>query len=551
MNAVETKQSSQQEEIAGEVIRKRDQLAGQRSAWEGHWQEIAELVFPTDSRSFSSLPNIINQGEKRGQKMFDSTANTALNRFVAIMDSLLTPHNQMWHKITTDDPVLNRNHKVKEYFDTVTKILFAERYSQTSNFIGQNQLVWLALGAYGTGGLFTDQLWGNPGIRYKHIHLSELYFSENHQGFPDTVYRSYRLTARQAMQKWGTANAAIIQNMAKDNPETLYDFIHCTMPKENYDPMRRDFRGMPFASYDVSVVGNRLLVEGGYRTFPYAVSRYTQSLQEVYGRSPAMDVLPTIKTLNEEKKSLLVQAHRATNPIYLVHDDGVLNTMSARPGTVLAGGMSPDGRKLVDTLQVGNTQIGQDIMTDDRNDIKDAFLVSLFQILVESPQMTATEVMERTREKGMLIAPTIGRQEAYLANVINREIDVLAQQGRLPPMPNLLRAAGGQYKIRYESPLAKMRRAEEASGLMRMMQTSLEIAQATQDPTVMFYYNFDNIMPDLADINGLPAKWVNTLETVQAMKQGLQEQQATEQLIQAGPSAAAVIKATGSGQGGI
>ena len=41
-----------------------------------------------------------------------------------------------------------------------------------------------------------------------------------------------------------------------------------------------------------------MLDEGGYRTFPYAISRYVTAPGETYGRSPAMLALPSIKTLN-------------------------------------------------------------------------------------------------------------------------------------------------------------------------------------------------------------------------------------------------------------
>ena len=42
--------------------------------------------------------------------------------------------------------------------------------------------------------------------------------------------------------------------------------------------------------------------------------------------------------------------------------------------------------------------------------IDDVFLVSLFKVLSEHPNMTATQVIELVNEKGMLVAPTLGRQ---------------------------------------------------------------------------------------------------------------------------------------------
>jgi hypothetical protein len=49
-----------------------------------------------------------------------------------------------------------------------------------------------------------------------------------------------------------------------------------------------------------------------------------------------------------------------------------------------------DGRPLVHALPTGDPRIGQEIMEDERKAINSGFLIDLFQILVETPQMTAT-----------------------------------------------------------------------------------------------------------------------------------------------------------------
>jgi hypothetical protein len=89
-----------------------------------------------------------------------------------------------------------------------------------------------------------------------------------------------------------------------------------------------------------------------------------------------------------------------------------------------------DGKPLVNTLPTGELQITKEMMDEEAPLINDAFLVSLFQILTETPQMTATEVIERTNEKGILIAPSMGRQGSeYLGVMIPRELDLDAADG--------------------------------------------------------------------------------------------------------------------------
>lgn len=529
-----------------------DRASSRRGNWENHWEEIAERVLPSYSGYFNS--RFITKGEKRTEHLFDSTATIALGRFASILDSLLTPRNQKWHRLTASDPELNKNRDVKNYFDEVTKLLFKYRYSPNANFAAQNQNNYLSLGAFGSGSLFIDDLQATPGtfqpgIRYKHTNLGETYFLENHQGIVDTVIRHFIMTARQAKQKWGDKIPDGIKSAMDQNPEREFYFLHAVEPNDNFDPERSDFRGMPYISTYVSVEGCKTLEEGGYTTMPYAVSRYQQSPNEVYGRSPAMEVLPAIKTLNEQKKTLLKQGHRAVDPVLLVHDDGVLDNFNMKPGAINFGGVDANGRPLVQALPVGNPMMGRELMEMEQRVINDTFLVTIFQILSETPAMTATEVMERTREKGILLAPTIGRQQSeYLGPMIERELDVLSRQQLLPPMPPILMEAGGGFEVEYDSPLSRAQRAEEASGLMRTVEATLNIVNVTQDPAPLDHFDWDTIVPELSEINAVPIRWTRSLEAVQAIREGRAQERQEQQAIQAAPSAAAIMKAQQGGQ---
>jgi hypothetical protein len=242
---------------------------------------------------------------------------------------------------------------------------------------------------------------------------------------------------------------------------------------------------------------------------------------------------------------MLVQGHRTVDPVLLYHDDGVLGgNFKVRAGKAIAGGVSAEGRPLVQTLPVGNIAVGDKLMEMERQTIKDAFLINLFQILIDTPQMTATEVLERAREKGMLIAPTAGRLQAeFLGRMIEREIQVLAMQGLLPPMPPLLQQAGDvEYKIEYDSPMSRMQRAEKAAGFMRALDSAANYAKMTMDPAPLDFFNFDVAMPEILDIQGAPTSWTRSLEEVEEIRAGRAEQQQQQQLIEAAPALASMAK---------
>lgn len=545
------KLKQKREEKAAEIKQDYQRLSSNRGNWESHWQEIAERVWPSHKNLFQSKGNTGTKGDKRNDFIFDSTASIALGRFSAILDSLLTPRNQTWSKILASNSDLNKIREVKLWFEEVNRILFKYRYAPKANFASQNQVNYKSLGAYGSGCVFIDKLRGNePGIRYRNIHLAEIFFIENHQGIVDGAIRYFPLTARQALQRWPEE---ILPSRIKSTPnkEEEFWFLHRVKPNESVDQKRKDYRGMEFESCYISMDEDRYLEEGGFDTFPYAISRYEQTPGEVYGRSPAMDVLPAIKTLNEEKKTILKQGHRTVDPVLLAYDDGVLDTFSMKPGAINAGGVSAEGRPLIQTLPVGRVDIGKDLMDDERAVINDAFLITIFQILTESPQMTATEVLERTKEKGILLAPTIGRQQSeYLGPLIEREIDVLTQQGLLPKMPRVMMEARGEYRIEYDSPLSRAQRAEHAAGLSRTLETAVSTYNVTQNPEPLDHFNFDVIMPELADIQGVPLKWMRSAEEVQKVRAGRAQQQEIQTAIQAAPGAAAMTKAAAAVQKG-
>lgn len=517
-----------------------------RAVFGQHWEEIAELVDPPSRNTFF-YGNFNWPGQKKTDRQVDATAMMACERFGAILDSLLTPRNMMWHSLLPSDSNLLKNRAVRLWFEEVTRLLFKYRYAPIANFSAQNQGQYKSLGNFGTGCMFIDRYEGPDrakGLRYKSVPLGQMFLRENHQGLIDGYCRWYRLTGQQAIQKFGKDNVPEALLKAAEKSQMMpFDFLQRVCPREDYDPERYDAKGKLFASYNLCLSPEVLISEGGYHSFPMACSRYTQTPGEIYGRSPAMMVLPAIKTLNAEKRDFLTQGHRAASPVLLTTDDGVVD-FSMRPGALNKGGMTAEGHPLVGMMPTGNIQVTHDMMNEERALINDAFLVSLFQILTETPQMSATEVIERTNEKGILLAPSVGRQQnEYLGPMIDRELDLLADMRLLPPMPPALQEAEGEYTTMYTSPISRAMRAQEAAGFMRTVETGITIANATQDPSVLDRFDFDVALPEIADIQAVPTRWMADDEKLAAKRKARADAAGRQEQIQAAPAAAALVKA--------
>ena len=545
--------STHEEAIVADTFQLFSQLQTQRNVFASHWEEVAELVLPTSRNTFY-YGNFNWPGQKKTDRQFDATGMMALSRFAAICDSLLTPRNMQWHALAADDTYVMKDRETRLWFEQATRLLFQYRYAPRGNFSSQNQNAYTSLGAFGNQGMFVDEfddaLGGGIGLRYKNIPMGELFFHENHQGLIDGFIRWFRMTPRQAYQKWGDKIPPVLKTALEQHSEYLFNFLHRVTPRTDYDPLRIDNKGKPWTSYYISMEGRTLLEEGGYRSFPMAASRYEQTPQETYGRSPAMMVLPALKTLNAEKRTFLKQGHRAADPVLLTADDGLVD-FNMRPGALNKGGMSADGKPLVGILPTGAIQITKEMMAEEKALINDAFLVTLFQILTETPQMTATEVIERTNEKGILLAPTVGRQQSeYLGPLIDRELDILASLRLLPPMPPRLREARGAYNVVYTSPLSRAMRAQEAAGFMRTVETVKELVNITGDASLLDPFDFDVAIPAIAEIQAVPESWMADAKMIAGKRQNRAQAQAQQAKIQAMPAQAAMIKAQAVAQKG-
>lgn len=525
---------------AKDAFKQQSQLENDRSVLDSHYKEIAERVLP---RQDDFLTSNRMEGEKRTDKIFDSTAPLALDRAASAIDSLITPSTQMYQGLEPEDERLLEDKATMMFLDELNKSIFRMRYRPMANFASQAHECYVSLMAFGTLGMFTDDMVG-VNSRYKSISMVELYIAENAAGIVDLSHRKFQLSARAAVNKpefRGKLPEKIVKE-AERNPFMKFDFLHCVRPNYDMKPGKMGPEGMPWYSCYLSYEGEAFITEGGYRTMPYAISRHVTAPREVYGRSPAMQVLPDIKMLNEMEKTIIRAAHKIVDPPLLAHGDGILNAFSTRPNAINYGGVNEQGHQLVAPMKMGsNLPIALDMSEQKRKVINDAFYVTLFQILVQNPQMTATEALIRAQEKGQLLAPTVGRQQSeFLGTVTAREIDILDRAGMIRDMPDKLRRSGGGIKAVYTNPLSRLRRAEEAVAMSNTISSIAPLAEIK--PHILDNYDEDEIARLFHEVHGAPARTMRTKEQVAQIRSVRAEQAAQAQQLEGAESVARIAK---------
>lgn len=522
-----------------EIMELHARMRTQRQTFEQVWQQIEDRINPTDVR-FDLLQPDDTKGRQRTEKVFDATPGLALDRFKAAIHSLVTPRNQMWSKLKAVDEDLAEDTEVTAYLEEVNRRLFAARYA--GNFDAEVQGAYYSAGKFGSFAMFVGE---RPGVAlfYRAVPMKQLYFAENEFGIVDLVHREWPWTARQAYRKWGDKLPKQIIEASKNTPDKEFTFIHCVKPREEMEPDRRDYKGMPFASYYVATCTGDVIEEGGFRVFPYAVGRYDLNPGEVYGRSPCMTILPDVKMLNEMNRTTIQAAQLMVLPPLLAHRDGILEAVRMTPAAINYGGVDDQGRQMIQPLNIGgDVGLGLEMMDQKRGIINDALLQTLFQILVDKPNITATEAMLRAQEKGQLIGPTGSRIETEFLNPMQmRELDILAAANQLPPMPEKLLERGGLTDIEYDNPLSRAREAEGGVAVLRTFEQLAPIAQVA-GAAAYRRFNVDKISKELARLNGMPSKLLHTDEEMEEIDAQSAQSAQMQAMLQAAPVAASAAK---------
>ena len=524
----------------------------QRINFEVQWEEGAAIVWP-EYRNSWAFGHIRAPGVKYTQYQVDSTATVKAGRFAAIADALLTPHNMLWSKMEDADPYMMKQRAAKLYYEDVTRTLWNLRYSWSSGFLTSQQTGWRCLGVFGNHGMMIDKLDPGPGkmkgLRYMLQSPGEIYLLQNHQGLVDGAIRHFRWTARQAYQRWGDRIPPVLKAaLDKGDVYTMWDFLEFIIPRTDYDPHKMfSPQGKPWASIYVARVGYSILEESGYYTFPIPVGRYTQAPEEWYGRGPTQEVLPALKSKNSVTEAFIKQAGLAGDPAYLLPEDGLFD-FKAVQGSYNYGGMSADGKKLVGTLEPGNIQANEKLMAEFDKSIDAAYLVDLFPMLFDknSQQRSAREVIEVANQMGIFLAPTLGRQLGeYLGTFTQREYDVARRAGFLPPIPDVMKeAGGGRPHAIFTGPLARALNSQGISGFMRSVEMAQQVSNAQGgDPEVFDAFDFDTAIPEIAEMQYAPSRWMASAKQIAQRRQGRAQQAERERQSKELPGRAAIMKA--------
>lgn len=487
---------------ADAILRDHAAAAAARAGFRSVWQEIADHLL--GRRDFSGTDAGAGPhgggtpGRKRGARICDTTGLQAADMLAAALHAFLTNPAVRWFALKPEDGALADLPGVQDWLEAVEEAMYAAFNAGGANFAPQLHEVYLDLVAFGTAALYVGDRPGR-GPLFSARPLGEIAIAEGAEGEVDSVFRAFRLTARQADAAFGdAAGRAVASALASGQGERPVAFLHAVRPVGEIGGKAGAVlaaRGFRFASTYLAVEERRVVAAGGYHEMPYMVPRWSKDAGEVYGRSPGWNALADQKMLNEMSRTVLKAAQKAVDPPLLVADDGVL--MPLRP--------LPAPQRL---------DIGLEMMEQRREAVRAAFHHALLQMF-RDPRMTATQVLQMVQEMQRLLGPMLARQQAELLEpMIERVFAILSRARLLPPPPPAL--AGRRLAVDYVSPIARAQKSGDAQAVLRTLEAAAALSAI--DPAAGDLIDADAGLRVIAEANGTPARVLRDADAVALLR---------------------------------
>jgi hypothetical protein len=301
---------------------------------------------------------------------------------------------------------------------------------------------------------------------------------------------------------------------------------------------------MPYASTWINVDEDLEIDESGFFENPYAFGRFYKDPTEVFGFSPAMDVLADVKLLNAQQKTMLRAAMKQADPPMQAPSKGYMLPLNFNPAAM----NYRDPKLASDALSpinvgAGNLPITLEIIQMEQKSIEKGMFVHVFRAISDiTKQMNNPEVQRIIAESMVELGPVVGRfTQEVLSPTILRVFNILYRGGYLPDPPQMLQ--GQDLDVVYLSPLARVQRESEMNSLIVFLNTVSAVAAIK--PGVLDKIEEDKLVDVIAKIKGITPEIMRDQAEVDDIRQKRAAAQAAQAQLAAGQQIADVVK-TGS-----
>lgn len=445
------------------------------------------------------------KGQKTGIDIYDGTALSALNLASDCIHGYLCSSSIHWFDLTLPVKMdfsrtagmrswigkrLDEYPEVKIWLDECEEAMYwaylkSNFYEFHPDYVKEGMSV-------GTATAIIEEDIKTGTVIFTLPHFRECYIAENNHGLVDSLYRKYKVSLRQLIQKYGAKTVFELDvNLKKsyeNDPHQEVEIIHAVFPREDYDPSIVNGKNKPIASFCIYPNGQKKLIdESGFNELPSVTWRWRKNNDELYGRSPSWDCLIDIKKANKQAMTNLIAGEKMVRPPMFGHAT-MRNKINSNPG----GWSWTDGTIKEDMPQplITGIQLPFGIDQQERTDaaIKEHYYVSfflmLYQAMMNKVELTATQTIGMQAEQAALLGTRIGRHQFEgLNRIMDRVFLIEARAGRLPQPPQILEEYVNEpISIEYLGPLSQsQKKLFKMQGIRAGLEMAAQVGQVFPD----------------------------------------------------------------------
>lgn len=547
--------------------RLRVQLENERSTFRAHWRDLSDFIAPRRARFFVTD---VNKGDRRNQRIIDSTATLALRTLRSGMMTGITSPARSWFRLSVSNPVLSDLDPVKKWLHETSEVM--KTAFLRSNLYNVLPNVYGDMGLYATGCMLMQEDF-NKVFHFDSIPIGSYSIGTNAKGQVNVFVREFRMTVREVVETfgkiqtedqkdseidWTNISTKVKSLYDANNTEAWIDICHTILPNELYDPKMLSSKFKKYASiyyekgystnggsqgtYTNGIEQDKFLRESGYNFFPVLAPRWSVTGEDVYGTDcPGMVALGDTRQLQKGESRGLIALDKMVNPPMKGPAGLKQQKASLLPGDITyvdessdKGGFKPihEVRFDLNSLEAKQSQV--------RQRISRAFYEDLFLMLAQSDrrQITATEIDERREEKLLALGPVLEQlNQDLLDPLIDNAFDIMMEQGLIPEVPEELQ--GRDLKVEYISVMAQAQKLNGLGGIERF--TNFVAGAANLAPAILDKINGDKLVDYYGDLTSVPPEIVRAQEETDNLRTQRAEAQAAaqeqEQMAQAAQTA--------------
>ena len=422
------------------------------------WRSLYDEAYAYAIPNKNPYPEKQTPGIRKNNQAYDITAVNSTRRLVSRLHASLVPPGEQWFELEAGEQITDPNERkqINAFLQQYTAVIFQALNDSNFDLAINEMLQDLTIGTGAMMVLATNN--EDEPIKFKSVAVDGIYPEGDAYDEINTVFREFKdLRVEDIPRLWKRAKLTqAMETAVTTNPLRKF----CLIEGVIYDAERDQYNIVVFEEGS-----GEYLLDIWSKSSPWVVARWSKSSNEVAGRGPVIEALPTIRSLNVLTEEIMRNVALSTSPPWMAASDGVFNPylFQIEPNKVI-----PVSRQSMGSIPLERLDVASDIrmgtleMQDLRQQVKDALFDNPIRP-VDSPSQTATEIMVRQQNFLEDIGPAFGRLSVeLLPKIINRVIYILQRKGRLP---NELSVDNKNVSIKYKSPLVRSAAIQKVQNL--------------------------------------------------------------------------------------